>query len=440
MIRKIEVILLLLMTFGFLNLNAQIVYQSETLLINKVSEHVYEHTSFMNAKEFGKVSCNGMIVACNNEAVIFDTPADDETSRELIEWVTQSLKCQITAVVATHYHADNLGGLKEFHRHSISSYAYNKTIQMAKEFKLPVPQNGFNKAMDLKVGSGKVHVEFFGEGHTCDNVVGYFPLENILFGGCLIKESGAGKGNLAEANVKEWSGTVRKIKMKYPNVKKIIVGHGKSGGKELLDYTIDLFENRNMQIDMETKKALLIIDIQNDYFEGGANPLNGSLEASINAKRLLTDFRSKSLPVVHIQHFSTRPGSTFFIPNTNGVEIHENVRPVNDEKVIAKNYPNSFRETVLLDYLQSNGITDLVICGMMTQMCVDATTRAAKDFGFTCEVIGDACATKDLIVQGESVAASEVQKSFLAALNYFYSTVKNTNEYLDEIIYSKIKE
>ncbi len=99
---------------------------------------------------------------------------------------------------------------------------------------------------------------------------------------------------------------------------------------------------------METKKALLIIDIQNDYFEGGANPLSGSLEASINAKRLLTDFRSKSLPVVHVQHFSTRPGSTFFIPNTNGVEIHENVRPVNGEKVIAKNYPNSFHETDLL--------------------------------------------------------------------------------------------
>ena len=184
---------------------------------------------------------------------------------------------------------------------------------------------------------------------------------------------------------------------------------------------------------METKKALLIIDIQNDYFEGGANPLSGSLEASINAKRLLTDFRSKSLPVVHVQHFSTRPGSTFFIPNTNGVEIHENVRPVNGEKVIAKNYPNSFRETDLLDYLQSNGITNLVICGMMTHMCVDATTRAAKDFGFTCEVISDACATKDLIIQEESVAASEVQKSFLAALNYFYSTVKKTNEYLKNL-------
>ena len=191
-------------------------------------------------------------------------------------------------------------------------------------------------------------------------------------------------------------------------------------------------DNANRK-NMEIKKALLIIDIQNDYFEGGANPLVESLEASINAKALLKDFREKSLPVIHIQHFSTRAGSTFFIPNTKGVEIHENVMPISEEKVIAKNYPNSFRETDLLDYLKSNNITDLVICGMMTQMCVDATTRAAKDFGFNCVVIGDACATKDLEIQGKNVAASEVQKSFLAALNYFYSTVKNTQEYLNKI-------
>lgn len=182
---------------------------------------------------------------------------------------------------------------------------------------------------------------------------------------------------------------------------------------------------------MEFKKALIIIDIQNDYFEGGANTLVGSLEASLNAKALLNDFRNKSLPVVHVQHFSTRLGSTFFIPNTLGVEIHENVKPINGEKVIAKNFPNSFRETDLLDYLKTNSITDLVICGMMTHMCVDATTRAAKDFGFSCTVIGDACATRDLEIQGKNVSATEVQKAFLAALNYFYSTVKETREYLD---------
>lgn len=184
---------------------------------------------------------------------------------------------------------------------------------------------------------------------------------------------------------------------------------------------------------MEDKKALLIIDLQNDYFEGGANALQGSLEASVNAKKLLENFRRKSLPVIHVQHFSTRAGSTFFIPHTKGVEIHENVTPIDGEKIIVKNYPNSFHQTDLLEYLRTNEITELVICGMMTHMCVDSTTRAAKDFDFTCTLIGDACATKDLEIQEQNVAAGEVHKSFLAALSYFHSTVKNTDEYLNEI-------
>ena len=143
-----------------------------------------------------------------------------------------------------HYHDDNLGGLDEFHKQGIVSYAYNRTIQVAKENNLPVPQHGFEQSIELKVGSKKVNVGFFGEGHTRDNIVGYFSSEDIMFGGCLIKEVGAGKGNLAEANADEWSETVRKVKEAYPKVKKIIPGHGKSGGIELLDYTIHLFELR----------------------------------------------------------------------------------------------------------------------------------------------------------------------------------------------------
>lgn len=181
---------------------------------------------------------------------------------------------------------------------------------------------------------------------------------------------------------------------------------------------------------METKQALLIIDIQNDYFEEGANPLVGSLEASLNARKILNTFRKDSQLIVHIQHLSSRSGSTFFLPNTNGAEIHENVAPLSHEKVIIKNYPNSFRDTELSEFLKTNEITNLVICGMMTHMCVDATVRAAKDFGFNCTIISDACATKDLEVESKNVTAKNVQIAFLAALNYYYSIIKDTEEYL----------
>jgi nicotinamidase-related amidase len=181
------------------------------------------------------------------------------------------------------------------------------------------------------------------------------------------------------------------------------------------------------------KTALLIVDIQNDYFQNGANSLVGSEKASLNARKILNKFRADGLPVVFIQHLAVQPTATFFLPNTKGVEIHKNVEPLPNEKIIIKHYPNSFRETELLDYLRSINITDLVICGMMTQMCIDATARAAKDFGFNIILIGDACATKDLEIGGEIVKASEVQNSFLSALNYFYTIVKTTEEYLIRI-------
>jgi nicotinamidase-related amidase len=181
---------------------------------------------------------------------------------------------------------------------------------------------------------------------------------------------------------------------------------------------------------MNSQTALLLIDIQNDYFDGGANPLTGSLEASINAKKMLKFFREQKKWVIHVQHFSTRAGSTFFIPGTQGVEIHENVRPLENEMVIPKHFPNSYRETGLLEHLRSNSITHLVVCGMMTHMCVDATVRAAKDFGFECSLISDACATKDLSINGITIKAADVHHSFLAALNYYYASVINADEFI----------
>ena len=180
------------------------------------------------------------------------------------------------------------------------------------------------------------------------------------------------------------------------------------------------------------KEALLIIDVQNDYFEGGKTALVGADKAAENARLVLDMFRSKGLPIAHVQHIATSPTATFFLPNTEGAEIYKGVSPMDGEKVVVKHYPNSFRETDLLGHLKAEGITDVVICGMMTHMCVDATTRAAKDFGFSCTVIGDACATRTLEVNGQSVAAAEVQKSFLAALSYFYSTVKTAKQYIEE--------
>lgn len=181
-------------------------------------------------------------------------------------------------------------------------------------------------------------------------------------------------------------------------------------------------------------KALLIIDIQNDYFENGAMELVGAEQASEKAKLILEKFRNEKSPIIHIQHIAEGTGATFFLPDTKGAEIHNDLKPQKNEKVIVKHYPNSFRETELLAYLKAQNISEIVICGMMTHMCVDTTTRAAYDHGFTCTLIGDACATKDLEFGTMKVDSNEVQISYLAALHGTFANVIFTQQYLSGLI------
>jgi len=171
------------------------------------------------------------------------------------------------------------------------------------------------------------------------------------------------------------------------------------------------------------KQALLLIDIQNDYFPGGAMELAGSLEAAARAALLLAAFRRHSLPVVHIQHLADRPGATFFLPGSAGAGIHPSVPPLPGEPVFQKHFPNAFRATPLLEHLRGLAITDLVIAGMMTHMCIDTSTRAAADLGFQCRLAGDACATRTLAFAGATVPAEQVQAAFLAALDGTFAQV-----------------
>jgi len=174
------------------------------------------------------------------------------------------------------------------------------------------------------------------------------------------------------------------------------------------------------------KTALLLVDIQRDYFPGGRMVLVGAPEAAERAKGVLEYFRKKGLPVIHIQHISLRPGARFLLPDTEGVEIHPFVQPQPGEIVLKKHFPNSFRGTALLDVLNHGGIRHLVICGMMTHMCVDATVRAAFDNEFVCTVVHDACATRDLAFEGEAILAGQVHGAFLAAMGGTYAKLVTT--------------
>jgi len=169
--------------------------------------------------------------------------------------------------------------------------------------------------------------------------------------------------------------------------------------------------------------ALVLVDIQNDYFPGGTMSLEGMDAAAANAARLLAAFRERRLPVFHVRHLSVRPGATFFVPGTAGAEIHPAVAPGAGEPVVEKNFPNAFRATDLGERLRAAGAGDLVIVGAMSHMCIDATTRAAFDHGFKCTVAEDACATRALEFGGRTLPARDVHAAFMAALASPYAKI-----------------
>ena len=178
--------------------------------------------------------------------------------------------------------------------------------------------------------------------------------------------------------------------------------------------------------------ALLVIDLQNDYFDGGKMELIDTTTAAANARRLQEHFRNSGNPVVNIKHISDYPGATFFLPDSEGAEIHPQVSPVEGDLLVTKNFPNSFRNTNLEEELRGLNVKSVVICGAMSHMCIDATTRAAADLGFECTLIDDACATRDLAFKGTEISANQVQGAFMAALGAAYAKIQDCDSFLAE--------
>jgi metallo-beta-lactamase class B len=214
---------------------------SDKLHILPLTSHSFIHISYI-PYEGSNVACNGLVYINGNEAVIMDTPTDDSVSNELMDWMAKEYpQVKIKAVIVHHFHGDCLGGLKAFHDRGITSYANMPTLKLAKKDKKTIPQHGFKERMELVVGNEKVILSYHGPAHAPDNIVTYIPAEKVLFGGCMVKELNADKGYISDADVKEWPSTIKKVRNSYPEATIIVPGHGATGGKELLDYTIALF-------------------------------------------------------------------------------------------------------------------------------------------------------------------------------------------------------
>lgn len=224
-------------------IDSTLIYSSDHLTIYRLSDHVYSHLSYLQTNDFGRVPCNGMVVINGKEAAIFDTPANEVSTKELIQYLSSTMNVKINAIVPTHFHEDCVAGIEMFIEKNIPVIAHKQTIDLLKANGkvYSKPFLPFDKNHIIKLNREKIYIRYFGPGHTKDNVVAYFPTDEALFGGCLIKEMDAGKGYLGDANLTAWPMTVKRLKANYSNLRIVIPGHGHGGGIELLDYTIKLF-------------------------------------------------------------------------------------------------------------------------------------------------------------------------------------------------------
>lgn len=182
--------------------------------------------------------------------------------------------------------------------------------------------------------------------------------------------------------------------------------------------------------------ALVLIDLQNDYFssvEGAKWPLHKTEEAAANALKILDKCRESNLKIIHVRHEFAMDNPPFFAPNSNGAKIHESLTPKDGEEQVLKNNVNSFKDTNLKELLDSSNIENVIIVGAMSHICIDAITRAASDYGYSCQVAHDACATRTVEFNGVKVDATLVHASFMAALDFGYAKVQSTDEIIEQL-------
>jgi len=181
------------------------------------------------------------------------------------------------------------------------------------------------------------------------------------------------------------------------------------------------------------KTALMVIDVQNDYFDGGKWPLTDMDKATANVAMLLEVCRSKGFPVIHIRHEMPSEDAPFFTPNSEGAKIHSSVAPLKNELTILKHNANSFKDTNLKEELDNLGVEQILICGAMSYLCIDSSTRAAFDLGFSCIVAHDACAAAGLEFGDVSVPAEQVHAAFMAALGFAFAKIVSCQELISDL-------
>ena len=238
--------LIFISLFGLLTTMAQpqknILIGDDIQLIH-LQDSVYVHVTWYHLDNFGRFSSNGLILIKDGQALMIDTPMDNVMTERLARFLKDSLSVSVTRLITGHFHDDCLGGLEYLQSIGVESIANSRTIAKCEELDLPIPSTSFTDSLTFDFNGVQIDCQYFGAGHSFDNITVWIPGNKILFGGCLVKSMDSkGLGNLSDAIVSDWDITIKKVMKRYSVFKIVIPGHGDIGGTELLTHTIELVE------------------------------------------------------------------------------------------------------------------------------------------------------------------------------------------------------
>ncbi|NBC83513.1 MAG: subclass B1 metallo-beta-lactamase [Bacteroidetes bacterium] len=243
--------LILVLLFGSTsrNINAQdyndIVIDNDIQLIH-LKDSVYIHETWHYLRNFGRFPSNGLIVIKNGQALMIDTPMDNDKTERLTKYIQDSMSVDLKKLIIGHFHDDCMGGLEYLQGIGVESVANSMTIEKCIELELPIPSKSFTDSLTFDFNGKQIECRYLGAGHSFDNIIVWIASEKILFGGCLIKSiQSKGLGNLTDAVVNDWDTTIEKVMQKYPGIGIVVPGHGHYGNTELLTHTIKLIEKEN---------------------------------------------------------------------------------------------------------------------------------------------------------------------------------------------------
>jgi len=229
------------MLIDVVSAEAQEIKISKDLELIRLTGNAYLHVSYAVLPEYGRISANGLVFTNGHEAFLFDTPWNDSLTKDLVTYLRDRMGINIIGFVPNHWHEDCMGGLGYLKSIGIQTWANEKTVEIAKQKMLPVPDNGFSDSIILYLSDKAVYCYYPGAAHSLDNIVVWIPSERILFAGCMVKSMGsAGLGNTVDGDLVSYPGTIEKLLKRYRDAQIVIPGHGETGGYELITHTLDL--------------------------------------------------------------------------------------------------------------------------------------------------------------------------------------------------------